>query len=73
MLLKILDAPPAWREAFLKFHAMLDSDQAGAAALLQTLMAERPADRAIQNLAGRVLPPGKPGLMTVSAASTALE
>jgi adenylate cyclase len=47
------DAPLAWREAFLKFHAMLDSDRAGAAALLQRLIAERPTDLAIQNLAGR--------------------
>jgi adenylate cyclase len=54
------DAPLAWRETFLKFHAMLDGNQAGAAALLQKLMAERPADRAIQNLAKRMLLPDAP-------------
>jgi adenylate cyclase len=54
------DAPLAWRETFLKFHAMLDGNQAGAAALLLKLMAERPADRAIQNLAKRMLLPDAP-------------
>jgi len=54
------DAPPAWREAFLKFHTMLEANQAGAAALLQKLMAERPADLAIQKLAKRVLLPDTP-------------
>jgi adenylate cyclase len=67
------DAALAWRDAFLKFHAMLDSDRAGAAALLQTLIAERPADLAIQNLVGRAISLDKPGLMTASPASKATE
>ena len=50
------DAPPSWREAYLAAYAMLDSDVAHAAMLLQKLMAERPADLAVRRLAER-LPP----------------
>ena len=47
------DAPPAWREAYLKAYAMLDCDAAHAAMLLQKLMAERPVDLAVRRLAER--------------------
>jgi hypothetical protein len=50
------DAPPTWREAYLAAYAILDSDVAHAAVLLQKLMAERPADLAVRRLAER-LPP----------------
>jgi len=50
------DAPPAWREAYLAAYAILDSDAAYAAVLLQKLIAERPADLAVRRLAER-LPP----------------
>ena len=43
------DAPPAWREAYLKAYAMLDRDGAHAAMLLQKFIAERPADLAATN------------------------
>jgi adenylate cyclase len=47
------DAPPAWREAYLKACAMLDCDAANAATLLQKLMVDRPADMAMRRLAER--------------------
>ena len=50
------DAPPAWREAYLKAYAMLDCDAAHAVMLLQNLMAERPADLAVHRLAERLSP-----------------
>jgi adenylate cyclase len=50
------DAPPAWREAYLKAYAMLTSDPAQAAILLQKLIAERPADLAICRLGERIPP-----------------
>ena len=50
------DALPAWREAYLAAYAILDSDAAYAAVLLQKLIAERPADLAVRRLAER-LPP----------------
>jgi adenylate cyclase len=48
------DAPPAWREAYLKAYAMLDCDAAHAALQLQKLTAERPADLAVRRLAERL-------------------
>lgn len=48
------DAPPAWREAYLKAYAMLDCDVASAATMLQRLTAERPADPAMRHLAERL-------------------
>jgi adenylate cyclase len=56
------DAPPAWREAYLAAYAMLDCDAANAAALLQKLMAERPADMAMRWLAERLPPTSKSNL-----------
>jgi adenylate cyclase len=47
------DAPPAWREAYMKAYAMLASDTARATILLQKLIAERPADLAIRRLVER--------------------
>jgi adenylate cyclase len=47
------DAPPAWREAYLKAYAMLACDASRAAMQLQKLMAERPADLAMRRLAER--------------------
>jgi len=48
------DAPPAWREAYLKAYAMLAGDAAHAAILFQKLMAERPADLTMRRLAERL-------------------
>jgi adenylate cyclase len=48
------DAPPAWREAYLKAYAMLACDAAHAATLFQKLMAERPADMTMRRLAERL-------------------
>jgi adenylate cyclase len=48
------DSPLAWREAYLKAHAMLECDAAGAAMLLQRLTAERPADLTMHRLAERL-------------------
>jgi adenylate cyclase len=48
------DAPPAWREAYLKAYALLDCDAAQAAMLLKKLMAECPADLAMRRLAERL-------------------
>jgi adenylate cyclase len=48
------DAPPAWREAYLKAYAMLACDAAHAAILFQQLMAERPADLTMRRLAERL-------------------
>jgi adenylate cyclase len=48
------DAPPAWREAYLKAYAMLTFDPAQAALLLQKLIAERPTDLAICRLGERL-------------------
>jgi adenylate cyclase len=50
------DAPPTWREAYLAAYAILESDVAQAAVLLQKLMAERPADLAVRRLAKRLSP-----------------
>jgi adenylate cyclase len=50
------DAPPTWREAYLAAYAILESDVAQAAVLLQKLMAERPADLAVRRLAERLSP-----------------
>ena len=50
------DAPPIWRQAYLAAYAILDSDVAHAAMLLQKLMAERPADLAVHRLAERLSP-----------------
>jgi adenylate cyclase len=47
------DTPPAWRDTYLKAYAMLDRDAAHAAALLEKLIAERPADLAMRRLAER--------------------
>jgi adenylate cyclase len=49
------DAPPAWREAYLKAYAMLEFDVARATMVLQKLIAERPADLAIRRLVERSL------------------
>jgi adenylate cyclase len=49
------DAPPTWRQAYLKAYAMLDHDARYAATLLQRLMAERPADLAARGLVERLL------------------
>ena len=54
------DAPPAWREAYLKAYALLECDAARAGMLLQKLMAERPADLAMRRLAARLLSIRKP-------------
>jgi adenylate cyclase len=48
------DAAPAWREAYLKAHAMLGIDVTRATMLLQNLIAERPADPAMRRLAERL-------------------
>ena len=48
------DAPPAWREAYLKAYAMLTCDAAHAAILFQKLMAERPTDMTMRRLAERL-------------------
>jgi len=50
------DAPPTWRDAYLAAYAILESDVAQAAVLLQKLMAERPADLAVRRLAERLSP-----------------
>src|SRR5215471_6349763 len=63
------DAPPAWREAYLKAYAMLDCDAAHASTLLQKLMAERPADLAVRRLAER-LPSIPSSLSSASPAPT---
>jgi adenylate cyclase len=47
------DAPPAWREAYLRAFATLDHDAAHGASLLQKLMAERPGDVAMRQLIER--------------------
>jgi len=62
------DAPPAWREAYLKAFAMLDRDAAHAAPLLQKLMAERPADLAMRRLIERLPSAFKAGLSSASSA-----
>jgi adenylate cyclase len=49
------DAPPAWREAYLKACALLDRDAFHAAALLRKLLAERPADLAMRGFVERLL------------------
>ncbi|WP_084800835.1 adenylate/guanylate cyclase domain-containing protein [Bradyrhizobium sp. Tv2a-2] len=48
------DAAPAWREAYLKAHAMLGIDVTRATMLLQKLIAERHADPAMRRLAERL-------------------
>jgi adenylate cyclase len=60
------DAPPAWREAYLKAYAMLDRDAAHAAPQLQKLMAERPADLAMRRLAERLPSIRRSGLSSAS-------
>jgi adenylate cyclase len=60
------DAPPAWREAYLKACAMLDRDAAHAAPQLQKLMAERPADLAMRRLAERLPSIRRSGLSSAS-------
>jgi adenylate cyclase len=62
------DAPPAWREAYLEVYAMLDSDAARAAALLQKLIAERPADLVMRRLAERLPAVRKSTLSSASPA-----
>jgi adenylate cyclase len=62
------DAPPAWREAYLRAYAMLDRDAAHAALLLQKLMAERPADIAMRRLIERLSSTFKAGLSSASPA-----
>ncbi|HLZ05285.1 MAG TPA: adenylate/guanylate cyclase domain-containing protein [Bradyrhizobium sp.] len=64
------DAPPAWREAYLKAYAMLDDDAASAAMQLQKLMAERPADLAMRRLAERLPSIRKSSLSSASPAPT---
>ena len=64
------DAPPAWREAYLKAYALLDCDAAHAATLLQKLMAERPADLAMRRLAERLPSIRKSSLSSASRAPT---
>ena len=64
------DAPPAWREAYLKAYAMLDCDAAQAATPLQKLMAERPADLAVRRLAEGLTSISKPVLPSASPAPT---
>lgn len=49
------DAPPAWREAYLKAYAMFDRDAVNAVMLLKKLMVERPADLVTRGLADRLL------------------
>jgi len=56
------DAPPAWREAYLKAYAMLDHDAAQGTALLEQLIAERPADLTLRRLAERRSPMRKSSL-----------
>ena len=62
------DAPPAWREAYLKAYAMLERDAAHAAPLLQKLLAERPADVAMRRLIERLPSTFKAGLSSASPA-----
>jgi len=62
------DAPPAWREAYLRAFAMLDRDAAHAALLLQKLMAERPADVVMRRLIERLPSTFKSGLSSASSA-----
>jgi adenylate cyclase len=64
------DAPPAWREAYLQAYAMRDCDAARAAALLQQLMAERPADLATRRLAERLFPLRKSSMPAASSLPT---
>jgi adenylate cyclase len=61
------DAMPAWREAYLKACAMIDHDEARAAALLKRLAGERPADLAIRRLVDRLHLARKTGLPSSSA------
>jgi adenylate cyclase len=56
------DAPPAWREAYMKAYAMFDTDAAHAATLFRKLAAERPTDVAARRLAERLLARRKSGL-----------
>lgn len=62
------DAPPAWRDAYLKAYAMLDRDAAHAIPLLQKLLAERPADIAMRRLLERSPSVFKAGLSPASPA-----
>jgi adenylate cyclase len=62
------DAPPAWRETYLRAFAMLDRDAAHAAPLLQKLMAERPADVVLRRLIERLPSTFKSGLSSASSA-----
>jgi adenylate cyclase len=64
------DAPPAWCEAYLRAYALLESDAARAAILLQKLMAERPADLALRRLAERSPSIRKSDLSSASPAPT---
>jgi adenylate cyclase len=64
------DAPPAWREAYLKAYSMLDRDAAYATTLLEKLMAERPADLAMRRLAERLPPIRKSSQSSASPAPT---
>jgi adenylate cyclase len=64
------DAPPAWREAYLKAYAMLELDALHAAPLLQKLMAERPADIAMRRLVERLPSIRKFALSPTSPAPT---
>jgi len=56
------DAPPAWREAYMKAYAMFDTDAAHAATLFRKLAAERPMDVAARRLAEWLLMRRKSGL-----------
>jgi adenylate cyclase len=67
------DAPPTWREAYLAAYAMLASDAANATALLQKLMAERPADMAMRGLAERLPPTSKSNLSSAPPADEKTE
>ncbi|WP_407155247.1 CHASE2 domain-containing protein [Bradyrhizobium sp. STM 3557] len=62
------DAPPAWRDAYLKAYAMLDRDAAQAAPLLQKLLAERPADVPMRRLIERLPQTFKASLSSASSA-----
>ena len=62
------EAPPAWREAYLKAFAMLESDAARGAALLLKLVAERPGDLAMRRLAERLPSMRNSGLSPASPA-----
>lgn len=67
------DAPPAWREAYLKAYAMFDCDGVNATMLLKKLMIERPADLVIRGLAERLLSTSKSNPSSASPTDEASE